>query len=376
MNKMESRVRLEVDLAKVRHNFETIAGRVAPGKVISVLKANAYGLGVRPIAGMLASCGSAGFAVAEVNEALELIDLGLPVRVLGNLLPAEIAPAVEAGLVCPVGDLEGATRLSAEAEKQRRNVRIQLAIDTGMGRLGILAANAAAAVEAIAKLPRLELYGIFCHCPVAYNKYDEFTVGQIVRFKALLSELADRGFSFKEIHMAASDAINNFPEAVRLPFNRVRAGINLYGYCDNEVAHTMDLRGVVTLKTRLAAADGRLSAGSTAMAPRAQNRPASAPSRPATPTVCRWRCPIAACEMLTSALCPVLGRLSMDYTTILLDHVPEAQCGDEVVCIGEQNGNSISLEEWAQLKGTHAYELLCSIGTRVERVYKDDGERR
>ncbi|MDD4816406.1 MAG: alanine racemase [Victivallaceae bacterium] len=378
MNKMESRVRLEVDLAKVRHNFETIAGRVAPGKVISVLKANAYGLGVRPIAGMLASCGSAGFAVAEVNEALELIDLGLPVRVLGNLLPAEIAPAVEAGLVCPVGDLEGATRLSAEAEKQRRNVRVQLAIDTGMGRLGILAANAVAAVEAIAKLPRLELYGIFCHCPVAYNKYDEFTVGQIVRFKALLSELADRGFSFKEIHMAASDAINNFPEAVRLPFNRVRAGINLYGYCDNEVAHTMDLRGVVTLKTRLAAVR-TLPAGTTIGYGRTYAL--RKPTRVGTIAAgYADGLPLALSNrgyvLLNGAYCPVLGRLSMDYTTILLDHVPEAQCGDEVVCIGEQNGNSISLEEWAQLKGTHAYELLCSIGTRVERVYKDDGERR
>ena len=102
MNTQESRVRLEVSLAKLRHNFETIAERVTPAGVVAVLKANAYGLGVRPIAKLLAGCGAAGFGVAEVNEALELTGLGLPVRILGNLLPGEIEAAVANDIICPV----------------------------------------------------------------------------------------------------------------------------------------------------------------------------------------------------------------------------------------------------------------------------------
>ena len=73
--------------------------------------------------------------------------------------------------------------------------------------------------------------------------------------------------------------------------------------------------------------------------------------------------------LVNGVLCPVLGRISMDYTTISLENAPEAQPGDEVVCIGGQDGRFVSLEDWAQLKGTHVYDLLCSFGTRVRRRY-------
>jgi alanine racemase len=59
----------------------------------------------------------------------------------------------------------------------------------------------------------------------------------------------------------------------------------------------------------------------------------------------------------------------MDYTTVSLESVPDAECGDEVVCIGTQGGNSIPIDHWSQIKGTHAYDLLCSVGSRVKRVY-------
>ncbi len=371
MKKMESRVRLEIDLGKLRSNFLAISEHVAPAGVVAVLKANAYGLGVRPIAKLLAGCGAAGFGVAEVNEALELADFGLPIRVLGNLLPAEVPPAVEAGIICPVCDAESADRLEAEGAKQAKKVRVQVAVDTGMGRLGFLADDALEAVKQLAARPHLELFGIYCHCPVAYAKFDPFTDGQIVRFKKLLSRLGDAGFRFAEVHMAASDAINHFPEASRLPFNRVRAGINLYGYCDNTVAHAMKLEGVVTLKTGIAQVR-ELPAGTTL----GYGRTYKLRKATRVGTIAAGYAdglPLALSNrgyvLVRGSYCPVLGRLSMDYTTICLDHVPEAKCGDEVVCIGSQDGASISLEEWAQLKGTHAYELLCSIGTRVERVY-------
>jgi len=73
--------------------------------------------------------------------------------------------------------------------------------------------------------------------------------------------------------------------------------------------------------------------------------------------------------LVNGRLCPVLGRISMDYTTISLEDAPDARPGDEVVCFGRQGDRTITLEDWAQLKGTHAYELLCAIGTRVERSY-------
>ena len=133
---LESRVKLEVDLGKLSENFLEIRRRVAPARVAAVLKANAYGLGVLPVAETVRAAGAAMFGVAEINEAIELVPLGLPVQILGNLLPDEIAPAVEYGLICPLNDLEMARRISAEAVRQNRVVRGAVTVDSGMGGSG------------------------------------------------------------------------------------------------------------------------------------------------------------------------------------------------------------------------------------------------
>ena len=130
--KRESRVRLEVDLKKLSGNFTEVRRRVAPVGVMAVLKANAYGLGVLPVAEVVRAAGASCFGVAEINEAIELVPLGLPVQILGNLLPAEIEPAVEYGVVCPVNDLGMAKKISAEAVRQGKRVQGAIAIDSGM----------------------------------------------------------------------------------------------------------------------------------------------------------------------------------------------------------------------------------------------------
>ena len=177
--------------------------------------------------------------------------------------------------------------------------------------------------------------------------------------------------TFPFVHIAASDALNNFPESTRPPFTLCRCGINMYGYCDPEVRPSMHLVPVVELKTRLAAvrilpAGASIGYGrmhrlrqdtrvGTIAAGYADGLPLALSNR--------------GYVLVNGRLCPVLGRISMDYTTISLENVPEAQPGDEVVCVGTQGDQTITLEEWAQLKGTHAYELLCSIGSRVGRSY-------
>lgn len=370
---LESRVKLEVDLGKLSENFLEIRRRVAPARVAAVLKANAYGLGVLPVAETVRAAGAAMFGVAEINEAIELVPLGLPVQILGNLLPDEIAPAVEYGLICPLNDLEMARRISAEAVRQNRVVRGAVTVDSGMGRLGLQVTEAAPEILAMRGLPNLELHAIYSHFSTAYLRYDDYSLQQLTRFKTLLAELAGAGLTFPEVHMAASDALNNFPESTRPPFTLARCGINMYGYYDNSVQQSMQLAPVVELKTRLAAVR-TLRAGAsigygrmhrllrdtrvgTIAAGYADGLPLALSNR--------------GYVLVRGRLCPVLGRISMDYTTISLDDVPEAVPGDEVVCFGRQGDRFLPLEEWAQLKGTHAYELLCSIGTRVRRVYRN-----
>lgn len=115
------------------------------------------------------------------------------------------------------------------------------------------AAAAAREILAMRALPNLELVGIYSHCSSAYQRYDDYTALQLGRFKALLAELAAEGMTFPFVHIAASDALNNFPESTRPPFTLCRCGINMYGYCDPEVRPSMHLVPVVELKTRLAA---------------------------------------------------------------------------------------------------------------------------
>ena len=371
---LESRVKLEIDLKKLAGNFNEIRRRVFPCRVMAILKANAYGLGGQPIAKVLKHAGAAAFGVAEINEALELTSLGLPVQILGNLLPNEIAAAVEHGIVCPLNNLEMAQKINAEAVKQHKIVTCAVTIDSGMGRLGMPAAEAASSILAMRELPNLKLSGIYSHFSCAFMRYDDYSLNQLASFKALLNELSLNGLVFEDIHMAASDALNNFPDSTRAPFNLARCGINMYGFYDNDVQQSMRLNPVVELKTRLAAVR-KLKAGSyigygrmhrllkdtlvgTIAAGYADGLPLALSNR--------------GYVLVNGEFCPVLGRVSMDYTTISLENAPGAQMGDEVICIGGQNGRAITLEEWAQLKSTHVYELLCSFGTRVRRVYIND----
>ncbi len=367
----ESRVNLEVNLNTLAENFMEIRRRVAPCRLMAVLKANAYGLGVLPVAEVVKSAGAYAFGVAEINEALELAPLGLPVQILGNLLPDEIAPAVEYGIVCPLNDLEMARMISAEAVRQNRRVRCAVTVDSGMGRLGMPAENAAEQILAMRTLPNLDIQGIYSHFSSAFWRYDDYSLGQLAAFKVLLSQLAREGMTFSDIHMAASDALNNFPESTHAPFTVARCGINMYGYYDNEVRQSMRLSPVVELKTRLAAV--RILAAGSCIGYGRMHRLAR-PTRVGTIAAgYADGLPLALSNrgyvLVNGELCPVLGRISMDYTTISLENAPEAKPGDEVVCIGRQKDRFIPFEEWAQLKGTHVYDLLCSIGMRVRRRY-------
>lgn len=366
-----ARVWLDIDLDKLCRNLARIRERVVPCGVIAVLKADAYGLGVEPIARALARAGVAGFAVAEPREALRLTGIGLPVQILGGILPDEIPATVAAGVIHPIDSLATARRISAEAGRQGRTVECHFLVDTGMGRLGLLAAGAAPAIAAACALPGLDCRGIYSHFPVAYRAGEEYTLGQISAFRRLLDELAGKGIRFAKIHIANSDAINNFPQAFEPPFNMVRTGINLHGSFDSEGLRALHLEPILSLKTRLVAirdlpAGMRLGYGlthrlgedtrvGTVAAGYADGLPLALSNR--------------GYLIVRDTLCPVLGRVSMDYVTVSLAQVPDAAVGDEVLCLGGEGPVAVTVDQWAQLKGTHPYEIICSFGTRVERRY-------
>ena len=365
------RVWVDIDLQILRDNYHHMVETVAPARVMAVLKAEAYGLGCLPIARALASAGVARFGVAEPNEACRLLELGLPVQILGAVLPDELPDLIRQGVVLPLTDATVAQAISREAQRQHTTARGHFKIDTGMGRLGIPLGEAPALIRSIRRLPGLACEGIYTHFPMAYRGGDDFTQRQLDGLTRLIRELERDGIVFEYRHAANSDAINNFPQTAQPPFNWVRSGINLHGSFDTEGCRRLQLRSILTLKTRLVARrmlpeGSTIGYGATYRLPRAMPvGTISAGYADGLPLALSNRGYV----LIGGRTCPVIGRLSMDYTTVSLEQIPEAVPGDEVVCLGGAGPQAISVESWAQLKGTHPYEIICSFGNRVKRCY-------
>jgi alanine racemase len=376
---MKRRVTLEIDLGALVRNYRRIARRVRPAKVMCVLKANAYGLGVTHYAKALAEAGCGAFGVAEPHEAMQLTRLfgtmARPpsVQLLSSVLPDEIPAMVKAGVVLPVTDAASARLISAASVEAGRTTEVHLKIDTGMGRLGIQAKDALSTIVEVRSLPALDCAGIFTHCPMAYAPEDGFTARQIEEFRRLVASARRRGFAFRKIHIAASDAINNFPAAAKPPFNWVRTGINLHGSFDPNGRRELEVEPVLTLKTRVAQVR-ELPAGATLGYGRTWRL--DAPAKIATISAgYADGLPLAltnrASVFIGGRRCRIVGRISMDYTTVDVSGVEGVKAGDEVICLGRCADDAITPDDWAELKGTHAYDIICSFGSRVRRTVKD-----
>ena len=371
----EPRVWLEIDHRIVRDNFEHIAAKAAPSRVLAVLKADGYGLGALPIARTLLDAGAARIGVAEPREAYALKELGCDLQLMSAVLPEEVPELIQSGVILPVTDLRMAKFIGETATRMGVTARVHVKIDSGMGRLGILIEDADDIVPACCAVPGLDAEGIFTHFPMDYVRHGDFTRRQIELFKGLISRLEAKGIHFKYRHCANSDAINNCPEAVREPFNLVRAGLNLHGLFDPAEDRDAGINPVLSLKTRLIAvrelpAGRSIGYGATYRL--------SQPTRVGTIAAgYADGFPLALSNrgrvLIRGKACPIIGRISMDYTTIDLGQVPDAAVGDVVTCIGRDGGESVSTEDWAKIKGTHPYDIICSFSPRVKRVHRFAG---
>ena len=389
---MKRRVTVEIDLKALVRNYRRIAAHCRPAKVLCVLKANAYGLGVADYAKALAKAGCTMFGVAEPFEAIELQqalrssvsslkssakdvrrkteDAKFEVQMLSSVLPDEIPEMVKAGVILPVIDVQTAKLISAAAVKAKVVAKVHFKLDTGMGRLGILAKDALAVMREVKKLPNLDCEGVFSHFPMAYDPKDPFTKRQIKLFKQIVAAAEKEGFTFKKVHISASDGINNFPETAKKPFTVVRTGINLHGSFDPYGRKALKVEPVLTLKTRVAQVR-ELPAGTTlgygrtwCLNKMTKVATISAGYADGLPLALTNR----GFVFIGGKRCKIIGRISMDYTTIDVSGVKNVKPGDEVICFGKCGKDSITPDDWATLKGTHAYDIICSLGNRVQRI--------
>jgi alanine racemase len=364
-----SRVWLEIRLDRIIGNLQRIRKRVGQSKVMCVLKANGYGLGAIPLAQALARGGADRFGVAELKEALALRKaVRNPIQLLSGVLQWEVPEAVRQGIILPIATPEAADWIVAEARRQKRKATVHIKVDTGMGRMGLTLDQAKKWIPLWAHLPELKIEGLFSHFANANNPEHPKSHDQLRAFRETLEFLREAGIHFPLIHIANSDAINNLPEAY---FDMVRTGINLYGVFELEGRQAYTLKPCLELKTTLLArrklpAGHQVGYGCT-HALSEDTWVGTVPAGYADGI------PLAASNsgwvLIKGQRCPILGRVSMDYITVDLNACPRARVGDTVVLVGRSGKESITIEDWARIKQTHPYEIICSLGPRVERLY-------
>lgn len=361
---------LEVDTASVRHNLKCLISRSPQNRLMAVVKADAYGVGVEKISRIADEEGCAAFGVATVREALQLRELGIKkdISVLSGVLEEEISDAIRNGISLPLTDVEISRKISCEAVRQQRQVKGNLIIDSGMGRAGIVLADAGKIIPEITSLPAIECSGIYSHFSSAGEPDDEYTLRQISDFNRFLKEFA-LPTSCRDIHFAAFDGINNYSPVLEPPFTMARCGIGIYGMMADDTLN-IPLEKSLRLTAKVVAV--RELAPGTAVG-YMHTAILQKPSRIAVVSFgYADGLPLAASNagrfLVNGKFAPVVGRISMDYTTCDVTGI-DVKPGDEAVIFGSSKDNRIEVSEVAALRGSHDYDVLCSVGSRTERVY-------
>ena len=373
-NDLPGRVKLIVNKNKLRDNFRKIAEKVAPCNILTVLKANAYGTGADVMGQLAAECGTNRIGVADLNEALAMqkATAAVPVQILGVVTPDELPVAVANDLILPVDGLAMAKAISNEAVKQNKTVRVNLILDTGMGRFGWLSGFCLEEIKAAVALPNLIAEGIYSHFPCAGTPGEAGTTAQIREFIRQCDELAANNVNFACRHIAASDGILCQQASTSTPFNLVRLGLCWYGVCQTAAEKAFALEPTLELTTCVGAVR-KMPAGSTI----GYNRTVKLSRETMVATICAGYAdglPLALSNngrvLINGTSCPIIGRVSMDYTMIDVSNVPgEITWGTPVTVFGSNGKENIPAGEVAKAKNTHIHDILCAISNRVQRVY-------
>lgn len=361
-----SRVTYRIDLAQLGKNFAFIQRCAKSCKLMPVLKYDAYGMGAGEVGSALKSCGAYRFAAATLDEALELKKLGLDVQILGVLPPWEVADAVAEDIICPVDNLQTAKLISDEAVRQQKSVRIAIKLDTGMGRLGIQEDAAEKTVADIVALPGLIPDSLFSHFATAAQPDIFFASLQLDRFIRIKEALDKKGIVFDHYHHAAGDAIVKLPRATEAPFNLARPGGMMYGDdFDGECRQIVELTAVVG-EVRKLAAGSSVGYYRTYIAPKERKVAVlTAGYADGIPLALSNRGRV----IINGHYCPVLGRISMDYTVVDVSEVEHVSAGDEAVLLGKRGDLAVTVGEWGRAKGTHGHDIWCAIGHRVKHEF-------
>ena len=373
---------LDIDLGAIRHNLQGIRTRVGDRQVLAAVKADAYGHGAVPIARLMQAEGLADWlGVATVPEALELRAAGisLPILKFTPTFPEELPAALAGGVSLTVVDAATVAQAAAAAMASGTPAGVQLAVDTGMRRIGCPPQQGVQLVRLIDEQPALRLEGVFTHMPVSDTTDGaEYSRAELASFRQTIDDIqADRrhrGLAPVElVHAASSGGVLQHDLS---GLTMVRPGLMIYGlYPDASTPRTVGLRPALAMRSRVSFIK-RIAAGDTV----SYGRTWTAPVDTWIATV-----PVGYADgfsrlnsnrgrmLINGRSYPVVGRVCMDQTMLDLGPAdPEVGVGDVVTVIGSDGEAAIGMDEVAAVMGTISYEVSCLIPPRVTREYHDD----
>lgn len=363
-----------VDLAQLARNIEVTRRRLGSCHLLFPVKADAYGHGAVRVARLAQEVGVDYFGVAHLSEALELRRAGIttPILIMSASRPAHLPQLVEAGVDVTLSSLAFARQLDEAARLSRRRVRVQVKVDTGMGRNGIWWEEAPELVRALGALPALELVGIFTHFSCAYSTEPDdraFTLEQLRAFNRLLDELARSDLLPPLRHIANSSGLIQYEDQVTTGhFNLVRPGILLYGAPEVRRPWTEPIQPILTLRTWVTSvttlAPGRTIGYGRSYRAATARRIATLPVGYADGI--SWWLKNRGEVLIHGRRAPMVGGISMDQLTVDVSDLPHVAVDDEVYLIHRD----LPAMEIAHKVGAHFSEIvLTALSRRVARVY-------
>ena len=365
-------MRVEVNTSVLRNNLRAVKGLLSKGTgVAAVVKSGAYGHGMLEAASVFVEEGVDMLAVSLLHEGVELREAGfhLPLLLLGGIFPEEAEEVVARGLSPVVSSVASIRELSKAAARLGKVAGFHLKVDTGMGRRGCGEEELHQLLQQISMHQGLVMEGLVSHLSVADVEGEDarlYTLGQLERFKTVVAQVRGSSFTPRWIHIANSAAIVSYPESHH---SLVRPGIVLYGGLAGFQAARQAMRVSTRLvEVRRVKKGACISYGRTFVAPRDMVL-GIAPVGYATGYL---RGLSNRGEALVGGKrVPVVGTVCMDLTLLDLSSLPGTQVGDEVVLLGTQGGEEISVFEVADWLGTITYEVFCLLGNNpfAERCY-------
>lgn len=366
--------KVEIDLGAIRHNLGTVRKLLDKNiKIMAVVKADAYGHGLIPVSRTLERGGVDLLGVFELKEALELRNAGIKAKIClmaGATGQKAVECAIGIGSIPNIIDMEMAESFNYVATSQNRVVDCFLKIDTGMGRLGIFPNVLYDAIEKFKSFKGLRLIGLFSHLSSADEEDPSFTLKQIDSFAQAVNTVRQAGY---DLHM---NTLANTAGTLRFPsshFDLVRIGLFLYGAHTLEGPFYHNPRPAMTLKGKVM---------------QVRYLP------PGTPvSYCgtyKTKCPLKVAVvsvgyadgifrrisnkgycLIRGKKAPIIGTVCMNMSICNVDKIPEVSVGDEAIFLGKQGRSKITPKLFAKWCDTIPYEILCSIGLRNERHYRE-----